>query len=145
MAKAARCAAMLSRIGILVLLDAYPEAYGQMLSTVGANLPLHVAEQQAFGASHAMVGAYLLGLWGFPPSVVEAVAYAGTPSVCPGYDNLALIALHAAMGLGPPLGLQPAEIQHSFGLDMGYLIEARKDGQVSLWRQMAASLSAEAM
>jgi len=30
-------------------------------------------EQEVFGATHAQVGAYLLGLWGLPDSIVEAV------------------------------------------------------------------------
>lgn len=142
-AKATYCAAMLSQIGLLVLLDAYPETYGKMLAKIDEDLPLHVAEQEAFGANHAVIGAYLLGLWGFASPLVEAVAYAINPSACPEHDNLALTALHAAMGLGPPLFLMPIEIQHPLSLDMGYLIEARKDGLVSQWRQMAASLSAE--
>ncbi|MEO8450554.1 MAG: response regulator [Gemmatimonadota bacterium] len=37
--------------------------------------PLHRAEQEILGTTHAEVGAYLLGLWGLPHSVVEAVAY----------------------------------------------------------------------
>jgi HD-like signal output (HDOD) protein len=32
------------------------------------------------GASHAEVGAYLLGLWGLPHSVVEAVAFQHAPA-----------------------------------------------------------------
>lgn len=143
-AKAAHCAAMLSRIGILVLLDAYPDTYGQILSKVGADLPLHQAEEQAFGANHALIGAYLLGLWGFAPPLVEAVAFAGNPSACASYDNDLLIALHTAMGLGPPLSTQmPIEIESPVTLDMAYLIEARKDGQISLWRQLARNVSAE--
>ena len=31
-------------------------------------------------AHHAEVGAYLLGLWGFPNSIVEAVAFHHTPN-----------------------------------------------------------------
>jgi len=142
MAKATHCAALLSRIGILVLLDAYPETYGKMLANVTPST-LAAAEQEAFGASHALIGAYLLGLWGFTPPVVEAVAYCGTPAVCPGFDNMVLIALHAAMELGPRLPLLPAGIRSEDGLDMGYLIKARRDGLVSLWRQMAADLAAE--
>ncbi|CAA7619585.1 Response regulator [Candidatus Terasakiella magnetica] len=143
-AKAAHCAAMLSRIGILVLLDAYPEAYEQILLKAESNLSLHQAEVQVFGASHAMIGAYLLGLWGFSPSLVEAVAFADNPSVCPGYDNTTLIALHAAMGLGPSLSTQiPINIESSAPLDMAYLIEARKDGMVSLWCQLAKNIPAE--
>ncbi|WP_173981799.1 response regulator [Magnetospirillum sp. SS-4] len=143
-AKAAHCAAMLSRIGILVLLDAYPEVYARLLSGGGTALPLHQAEEEAFGASHALVGAYLLGLWGFAPPLVEAVAFAGTPSACPGHDNDTLTALHAAMGLGPALSaLMPVEIQSATALDMAYLIEARRDGQVMLWRRLAANSPGE--
>jgi HD-like signal output (HDOD) protein len=36
-------------------------------------IPLHEAERDQ-GWTHAHVGAYLLGLWGLPPAVVDAVA-----------------------------------------------------------------------
>ena len=72
------------------------------------------------------------------------MAYCGTPAVCPGFDNMVLIALHAATELGPPLPLLPAGIRgEEDGLDMSYLIKARRDGLVSLWRRMAADLAAE--
>ena len=37
------------------------------------------AERAVLGASHAEIGAYLLGLWGFPNAVVEAVAHHHAP------------------------------------------------------------------
>ena len=40
-------------------------------------------------AHHAEVGAYLLGLWGFPNSIVEAVAFHHSPSQAAG-DGLTL-------------------------------------------------------
>jgi HD-like signal output (HDOD) protein/ActR/RegA family two-component response regulator len=43
-------------------------------------------------AHHAEVGAYLLGLWGFPNSIVEAVAFHDSPSKATG-DGLSLPAL----------------------------------------------------
>ena len=33
------------------------------------------AEEQIFGISHAEIGAYLLGLWGIDPTIVEAIAH----------------------------------------------------------------------
>ena len=39
------------------------------------SIPLHQAETHVMGASHAEVGAYLLGLWGLPYPVIEAVAH----------------------------------------------------------------------
>jgi HD-like signal output (HDOD) protein len=43
------------------------------------NIPLHEAEGQIMGASHAEVGAYLLGIWGFPYPIIEAVAHHHRP------------------------------------------------------------------
>ncbi|HEU4602162.1 MAG TPA: HDOD domain-containing protein, partial [Steroidobacteraceae bacterium] len=45
------------------------------------HIPLHEAERQILGASHAEVGAYLLGLWGLPHDVVEAVAFQYSPQL----------------------------------------------------------------
>ncbi len=36
-------------------------------------LKMHLAEEQVLGADHAVIGAYLLGLWGLPEAVVRAV------------------------------------------------------------------------
>lgn len=136
-ASAASCAAMLSGIGSLVLLDAFADRYLEVIGSVGPDLPLHMAEEAAFGASHAHVGAYLLGLWGFADSVVEAVAHAYAPSACPVRDNHILTAVHTARGLGPRFPLLPQGIEESNRLDMGYLIDARKDGSVSRWTALA--------
>jgi HD-like signal output (HDOD) protein len=42
-------------------------------------IPLHEGEIQVLGTSHAEIGAYLLGLWGFPYPIVEAVAFHHNP------------------------------------------------------------------
>ncbi|EME68847.1 response regulator [Paramagnetospirillum caucaseum] len=143
-AKATHCAAMLSRIGILVLLDAYPDTYTEILAMIGTDMSLHAAEQQVFGANHALIGAYLLGLWGFSPPLVEAVAFAATPSTGLDHDNTMLTALHAATSLSLPLAsVFSPEIQVQNRLDMAYLIEARRDGLISSWRELAQKLSGE--
>jgi HD-like signal output (HDOD) protein len=35
--------------------------------------PLHEAERELIGADHAEIGAYLLGLWGLPAAIIDAV------------------------------------------------------------------------
>jgi HD-like signal output (HDOD) protein len=59
------------------------------------NIPLHEAEVKLMGASHAELGAYLLGLWGLPFNVIEAVAHHHTPHNVrqTGFDLLAALAL----------------------------------------------------
>lgn len=61
--------------------------------------PLHQAEKQMIGASHAEIGAYLLGIWGLPYSVVEAVAHHHEPAQVPqhGFDALGALALAHAL------------------------------------------------
>ena len=46
---------------------------------VTTTIPLHEAETRVLGASHAEVGAYLLGIWGLPYPVIEAVAHHHQP------------------------------------------------------------------
>ena len=52
-----------------------------VFATKAAALPHDTTDVAAqMEAHHAEVGAYLLGLWGFPNSIVEAVAFHHTPS-----------------------------------------------------------------
>ena len=62
-------------------------------------LPLHEAETRLIGASHAQLGAYLLGLWGLPQEVVEAVAYHHAPEAARQTQFGALGALTIAQSL----------------------------------------------
>ena len=54
------------------------------------------AEKEIFGVNHASVGGYLLGLWGLPVSVVEAIALHHSPQRTTTPAFAALTAVHAA-------------------------------------------------
>ncbi len=61
--------------GYWVLVQECPDALARALQlSQSENLPLFECERRATGATHAEIGAYLLGLWGLPYSIVEAVA-----------------------------------------------------------------------
>ncbi len=69
-------AGMLHDVGKVMLASEMPEEYAaaiRLATTTG--MTMEEAEFEIFGASHAEVGAYLLGLWGLPVPVVEAVAF----------------------------------------------------------------------
>jgi HD-like signal output (HDOD) protein len=51
------------------------------------------------GTTHAEVGAYLLGLWGLPDAIVEALAFHHCPSACPDQRFSPLTAVHIANAL----------------------------------------------
>ncbi|MGH8137185.1 MAG: HDOD domain-containing protein [Steroidobacteraceae bacterium] len=65
------------------------------------SIPLHEAETQVMGASHAEVGAYLLGIWGLPYPVIEAVAHHHQPRRVAQTDFDVLAALAIAHSLVP--------------------------------------------
>jgi HD-like signal output (HDOD) protein/ActR/RegA family two-component response regulator len=67
-------AAMLHDCGRLVLVSRLPvEFEAALLKSAERDLPLHEVEEEALGTTHAAIGAYLLGLWGLPRTVVDAV------------------------------------------------------------------------
>ena len=73
-------AGLLHDIGYWILLQQFPKEMCQALEMARAGgTPLHEGEVQVLGTSHAEIGAYLLGLWGFPYPIVEAVAFHHNP------------------------------------------------------------------
>ncbi len=68
-------AALLHDIGKLLVAVHLPEHYQAAVEHAKATrLSQHAAEIALAGVSHAEVGAYLLGIWGLPYFIVEAVA-----------------------------------------------------------------------
>jgi HD-like signal output (HDOD) protein/ActR/RegA family two-component response regulator len=68
-------AGMLQDAGQLVLAARTPRRFAVALSsTANGKTPLYEAELELFGATHAEIGGYLLGLWGLPQRIVDAVS-----------------------------------------------------------------------
>ena len=79
-ASAAYIAGLLCDVGQLVLINAAPERqYVTQAEAALRGVPQHVAELSTWGTTHAEIGAYLLGLWGLPFQIVEAVAHHHAP------------------------------------------------------------------
>jgi putative nucleotidyltransferase with HDIG domain len=67
-------ACMLHDVGKLILAQNLPDEYGKVVQSADRDkLELWQAEQREFGTTHAELGAYLLGIWGLPTAIVEAV------------------------------------------------------------------------
>lgn len=125
-------AGVLHDTGMLVLAVGCPDDYEAVLErTLAEGVRVDRAEVEMFGAGHAEVGAYLLGLWGFPDPIVEAVAFHPWPSRCVSRAFSPLSAVHAANTIverseGSINGM-PAE------LDMAYLMECDLDRELPAW------------
>jgi putative nucleotidyltransferase with HDIG domain len=94
----AATAGLLHDAGHLLLAAHHPHEYAALARQVrDEGDVLH--ERRLLGASHGEIAAYLLGLWGLPPAVVEAVAWHHEPRrgnrPCPG----PLACVHAADAL----------------------------------------------
>jgi HD-like signal output (HDOD) protein/CheY-like chemotaxis protein len=93
----AAVAALLHDAGKLVLACKMPDRFSRLLSRASEkNQPLFRVEEELWGITHAEIGAYLLGLWGLPVGITEAVAYHHSPSRVPHYRFDAVAAVHIA-------------------------------------------------
>ncbi|MEO7889249.1 MAG: response regulator [Vicinamibacterales bacterium] len=112
-------AGLLHDIGQIALAVCMREQFARVLWEVrSTGRPLHEVECEQLGVSHAEVGAYLLGIWGLPFSVVEAVAYHHRPSLIGDGDREALAAVHVADAL---LDMRDEIPSAEAGLDTGFL------------------------
>jgi HD-like signal output (HDOD) protein len=88
---------MLHDTGKLVLGANFGREYEAALAASRENPGgMLAAEEAAFGATHADVGGYLLGLWGLPGPIVDAVSWHHTPGRCPEPAFGSLACVHVA-------------------------------------------------
>ena len=88
---------VLADVGILVLASNFPEAYDRAAEVLLAEGNfLTTVEKEEFGVTHAEVGAYLLGLWGLPSTMLRTVSLHHSPSLLPDNAFGPEIAVYAA-------------------------------------------------
>lgn len=131
----ARVAGLLSVTGTLVLAAEFPVRYSEARAAADDAIATEAAEREIFGATSAQVGAYLLSLWGLPPSIVEAVAFHTDPSQLPASEDFRVLnALHAAVALDPE-HRPPVEANEAFMVSDGH-------DQTDEWSAIAAESAA---
>lgn len=130
----AMAAGLLHDVGKLVLASNYPDQYEEIGRQAQAKqVEWLVEEREVFGFEHADVGGYLLGLWGLPPPVVEAVAFHHFPTKSERASFTALTAVHAANVLVQTQrpthgGIVPPQI------DLLYLAKIGRTDALDRWR-----------
>jgi HD-like signal output (HDOD) protein/ActR/RegA family two-component response regulator len=135
-------AGLLHDVGQLVLASQLTQPYARALQLAARDgrLPrVHEAEKLG-GMTHAEIGAYLVGLWGLPYPIVEAVALHHDPkrATTRRFDSVA--AVYVANVLAEEhvssTGHRPEP------LDMDYLEELGVHAELPRWRQLAVKWAA---
>lgn len=136
LAEDAFLAGLFHDIGKLVLAANLPQLYLEATKQqMQRGCPLIEAEMNLFGSSHAEVGAYILALWGFADSVVEACAFHHFPSKAGGNSFSPLAAVHVANSahneIYPP---QPGSVWDA--IDEAFLTGLGYDQKLQDWKKL---------
>lgn len=90
-------AGIIHDIGKLLLFSSLGDKYIQAVeAATSVPMALHLAESKIFNADHGDVGGYLIGLWGLPGPVVEAIAFHHRLERYPEASFCPAVAVHCA-------------------------------------------------
>jgi putative nucleotidyltransferase with HDIG domain len=140
-------AGLLHDIGYWVLAqECEPDLARSVQIAAERKIPLHQAETEVIGASHAQIGAYLLGIWGLPYQVIEAVAHHHEPRKVAQsqFDVLAALAVAHSLTPSDDASVFDAPLPPDSSLDPDYLVALNAPFDwTEAARRVAASLSPE--
>jgi len=128
-------AGLLHDVGKLLLVANFPDLYKEVLVTAeaGRSTPSE-AERIVFGADHAEVGSFLLGLWGLPQVLVDAVAsHHQLPDREPQFDATTIVHIADAID-------QESHDNGPSGLDVAMLTTLGVAGRLDAWRQLRSTV-----
>jgi HD-like signal output (HDOD) protein len=138
----AMVAGMLHDVGKLIMAWKLPERFRKLMAEAREEqCPLYKVEEREYGFSHAEIGAYLLGLWGLPYALVEAVALHHSPNRVPHQNFDAATAVYIANLLTQELDSSPLSPQEDgFQNNQEYLVSLGVQEELPHWRAMAAEV-----
>lgn len=148
---------MMSHIGSLILYLYYHARMDKVIARVEKEgISIVEAERDEFGAAHPEIGAYLLGLWGFPESLTNAVAHHHDPVAFNQTEMNELTALYAAQHLTRELSAQhrpqdgagdgdadtpdAPNAKPESTIDIAYLEKIGKADSLPAWRKIVATV-----
>ncbi len=129
-------AGLLHEIGKIILILNYPDKFKEFLELKLRNQDRanHDLEEEVFGFSHAKIGAYLVGLWGLPDPIVEAILFHETPAECSTSRLSPLTFLHVANAFeGEDIVGENSDIP--LKIDQDYLEKAGLTHRISKWAE----------
>jgi len=135
-------AGMLHGVGLLVLARQDPFEFADAIAEARrGEVPLHEVEYARHGSSHAELGAYVLGIWGLPETIVDGVAHQHRAGRIAGPAHDAALVSHVATTLAAHLC--PEALATPPGpVDDATLAAAGVDDRIAEWRALAAAEAA---
>lgn len=132
-------AAMLHDVGRLVIATQLPDAFEEIMAEEVDQGQLAEVEERVLGISHAELGAYLLGIWGMPHSILEAVAHHHAPSRAgtPKLDVLCAVHVADALARDAETGEIADELTASRWIDPAYVDAIATPSQQAEWISIA--------
>ena len=129
-------AGLLHDLGKLILATNFKDTYRQVLTeTHNSEHNLWELELEAFGTSHAEIGAYLMGLWNLETPIIEAIAFHHCPAKSASNQMGLLTAVHAANALDHKNNSEQP-LESNLQLDHEYLDRLGISNRISEWRQV---------
>ncbi len=132
-------AAILCDVGLLILHAQRLDLFRRLSADAPGDADIVATEHAVMGASHAQLGAFLLGLWSLEDSVVEAVAHHLAPSsAITGKGLTPLVFVHAADALLAQAG-DCAVPAHPTLPDIDFLTSRGVSEHLPRWREIVDS------
>jgi HD-like signal output (HDOD) protein/ActR/RegA family two-component response regulator len=133
-------AGLLQDSGQLVLASRAATRFAIALQTSASRKqPLAEVETDLFGATHAEIGAYLLGLWGLPQRIVTAVANHMEPQRSGSriFDAAAALYVANLLVVDPDVPALEERAPNTIALDLAFLRQVGVAHQLEEWRRLA--------
>ena len=139
----AQVSGLLHDVGRLVMVQKLGSEYATAVAlSKEKGLPLHQAEREIFGVSHAELGAHILALWGLPEAVVEAIAFHHAPDRIKEVVGKDLMTAIYAAELMTKAWSSAAERPPEFMRECFGMLESVAPGKTPVeWQHMASSVA----
>jgi len=129
-------AGLLHDVGKLIIFHHFPETYAKIPDAVSSSdLSVETSEIKALGAAHGEIGAYLMGLWGLPEPMVEAIAFHHRPSRRPAETFGISGAVHAADAIVRQMDGESLDDEHDPLFDKVYFDRLGITDRIPAWRE----------
>ncbi len=132
-------AGMLQDVGQLIFAARASQRFGIALSSsTRSKTPLYEAEIELFGSTHAELGGYLLGLWGLPTRIVQAVAHHLEPVAgARTFDAASALYVANLLAVNPDVPALDELPARTIAIDLSHLRSLGVAHQLEDWRRIA--------